>query len=449
MAHPTGESESHAPRLNFDRRLKLEFHGSSVTSDAGLLAYRELDDALGLIEIAGQHLADTRTGKNGRHALIGMLRQSVFGRLAGYEDVNDADRLGRDPAMRWIVGGRAATKQAASTSQMGRFETDWLANDENFTVLADLSGHWIDRVHGRRPPRGIVLDMDSSVSPTYGDQEGTAYNGHFACTCYHPLFVFNQFGDLERCALRPGNVHSADGWQDVLEPVVARYRGKFKRCYFRADAAFANPEVYEFLEAEGYNYAIRLPANQILQQRIAYLLKRPVGRPPNHVQRFHASFSYQAKSWSKSRRVVAKVEWHPGELYPTVGFIVTNLSRPAKRIVVFYNQRGTAEQWIKEGKNAIKWTRLSCCSFAANAVRLQLHALAYNLANFMRTLALPEAVKQWSLTSLREKLVKIGAKVVRHGRYVIFQMAEVAVPRELFQEILRLIAQLRAPPAPA
>ncbi|MGB6923304.1 MAG: IS1380 family transposase [Methyloceanibacter sp.] len=449
MAHPTGESESNVPRLNFDRRLKLEFHGSSVTSDAGLLAYRELDDVLGLMVIAGQNLADGRTGRNGRHDLIGMLRQSVFGRLAGYEDVNDADRLGRDPAMRWIVGGRAATKQAASTSQMGRFETEWLANDENLVVLADLSGHWIDRVHGRQPPRTIVLDMDSSVSPTYGDQEGTAYNGHFACTCYHPLFVFNQFGDLERCALRPGNVHSADGWQDVLEPVVARYRGKFKRCYFRADAAFANPEVYEFLEAEGYKYAIRLPANQILQQRIAYLLKRPVGRPPNHVQRFHASFSYQAKSWSKSRRVVAKVEWHPGELYPTVGFIVTNMTRPAERVVAFYNQRGTAEQWIKEGKNAIKWTRLSCCSFAANAVRLQLHALAYNLANFMRTLALPEAVKQWSLTSLREKLVKIGAKVVRHGRYVIFQMAEVAVPRELFQEILRLIDGLRPRPAPA
>jgi Transposase DDE domain group 1 len=449
MAHPTGELKSNAPRLNFDRRLKLEFHGSDITSDAGLLAYRELDDALGLMEIAGQHLADTRTGRNGRHDLIGMLRQSVFGRLAGYEDVNDADRLGRDPAMRWIVGGRAATKQAASTSQMGRFETEWLANDENLVALADLSGHWIDRVHSRRPVKAVVLDMDSSVSPTYGDQEGTAYNGHFACTCYHPLFVFNQFGDLERCALRPGNVHSADGWQDVLEPVVARYRSKFKRRYFRADAAFANPEVYEFLEAEAFKYAIRLPANQVLQQRIAYLLKRPVGRPPNHVQRFHASFSYQAKSWSKSRRVVAKVEWHPGELYPTVGFIVTNMTRPAERVVAFYNQRGTAEQWIKEGKNAIKWTRLSCFSFAANAVRLQLHALAYNLANFMRTLALPEAVKQWSLTSLREKLVKIGAKVVRHGRYVIFQLAEVAVPKELFQEILRLIDGLRPRPVPA
>ena len=144
---------------------------------------------------------------------------------------------------------------------------------------------------------------------------------------------------------------------------------------------------------------------------------------------------------------MAKVEWHPGELYPRVGFIVTNLSRPVERVVAFYNKRGTCEQWIKEGKNAIKWTRLSCCSFAANAVRLQLHALAYNLANFMRTLALPEAVAQWSLTSLREKLVKIGAKVVRHARYAVFQMAEVAVPRELFEKILRLIDGLRRRPA--
>jgi Transposase DDE domain group 1 len=151
-----------------------------------------------------------------------------------------------------------------------------------------------------------VLDIDSSVSPTHGDQEGSAYNGHFACTCYHPLFVFNQFGDLERSALRPGNFHSADGWKDVLEPVVARYRERYLRRYFRADAAFANPEVYEFLEAEDYKYTIRLPANRILQERIGYLLKRPVGRPPITVRRYYASFSYQAASWTMPRRVVAK-----------------------------------------------------------------------------------------------------------------------------------------------
>jgi hypothetical protein len=126
-----------------------------------------------------------------------------------------------------------------------------------------------------------------------------------------------------------------------------------------------------------------------------------------------------------------------------------SLSDAGRRVVAYYNKRGTCEQWIKEGKNAIKWTRLSCCSFAANAVRLQLHALACSLANFMRTLALPEAVAQRSLTSLREKLVKIGAKVVHHARYAVFQMAEVAVTGELFEQILLLIDRLRRRPAPA
>ena len=251
MAHPMGESKPGCLRVVFDRRLKLEFHGSKITSDAGLLAYRELDDALGLTEMAEGVFQDSRTGKNGWHGMTGQFRQSVFGRLGGDDDVNDADRLGRDPAMRWIVGGKAIERQAASTSQMGRFETELLATDENVEALVDMNGVWIDKVHDRHPPKMIILDMDSSVSPTHGEQEGTAYNGHFGCTCYHPLFLFNQFGDLERCSLRPGNVHSADGWRNVLEPVVMRYKERKVRLYFRGDAAFASPEIYEYLEAEG------------------------------------------------------------------------------------------------------------------------------------------------------------------------------------------------------
>src|SRR5262245_20562437 len=139
--------------------------------------------------------------------------------------------------MRWIVGGKAAMASAASPSQMGRFETRWLAAKRNLSALADLSGRWIDLVHARRPPRGVVLDMDSSVSPTHGEQEMSAWNGHYGCTCYHPLFLFNRFGDMERCALRAGNVHSADGWESVLKPVVIRYKGKVLHLYFRADAA--------------------------------------------------------------------------------------------------------------------------------------------------------------------------------------------------------------------
>ena len=448
MGCATGEAEESPLSPIFDRRIKLEFHGAKITSDGGLIAYRELDDALGLTDIAVTKLLDGRRGKNTRHKLSGLFRQSVFGRLAGYEDVNDAERLAADPAMRAIIGREGLERLAASSSQIGRFETEWLANEVNLAALMDLPGAWIDQVHERKPPEGVILDMDSSESPTHGQQEGSAYNGHFGCTCYHPLFVFNQFGDLERSLLRVGHVHSAEDWRLVLEPVIARYRKRDIDLYFRADAAFAKPEVYEFLEGEDIRYAIRLPANQVLQRRIEHLLTRPVGRPPKKPIVSYASFRYQAKGWTQARRVVAKVEWHQGELYPRVGFIVTNLTRPPARVVKFYNGRGTAEQWIKEGKNAIRWTRLSCHAFRHNAVRLQLHVLAYNLANFLRTLALPKEIEHWSLTTLREKLVKIGARIVRHGRYVVFQLAEVAVPRALFAEILHRIDRLRPRPPP-
>jgi hypothetical protein len=168
-----------------------------------------------------------------------------------------------------------------------------------------------------------------------------------------------------------------------------------------------------------------------------------VGRPSRKPKVFYASFQYQAKSWACARRVVVKVEWHAGELFPRGGFIVTNLKGRSQKVVRFYNRRGTAEQWIKEGKNAVKWTKLSCRRFQDNAARLHLFALAYNLANFLRQLVLPKPIKGWTLTTLREKLVKIGAKVGSHSKYVIFQLAEVAVPRQQFAAILDRIGRLR------
>jgi len=437
-----GERKIGSLRVRFDSQLKLEFHGAKVTSDAGLLAYRELDEMFGLTAMAEDIFHDARTGANVQHSMIALLRQSVYGRLAGYEDLNDADRLRVDPAMRYVVGGRAVTRHAASTSQMGRFETDLLADARNIVGLMRLSGRWIDRVNRKPPAKKLILDMDSSESPVHGEQEGSAYNGHFGCTCYHPLFCFNQDGDLEGAMLREGQVHSAENWRTLLEPIVRRYRDRPIRRFFRADAAFAKPTVYAFLEAEPFGYAIRLPANAVLEREIEPLLTRPVGRPPRRPKVFYHSFEYQAGTWDRARRVVAKVEWHAGELFPRVGFIVTNLPWRTDRVVRFYNKRGTAEQWIKEGKYAVKWTRLSCHGFRDNAVRLHLFALAYNLANFVRRLTLPGSVKHWSLTTLREKLIKIGAKVVRHARYVTFQMAEVAIPRRLFATILRRIGKL-------
>ena len=206
-----GEAAKNPLRVHFDPRLKLEFRGATITSDAGLLAFRELDDALGLTALAASKLTECRLGKNTQHALVALLRQSIFGRLAGYEDVNDAERLRLDPAMRCLIGNKANSTPGASSSEMARFETQMLATEENLKALADLSGLWVDRVHERAELKTLVLDMDSSDSPTHGHQEGSTFNGHFGFTCYHPLFVFNQFGGLERAMLRPGNVHGSEG----------------------------------------------------------------------------------------------------------------------------------------------------------------------------------------------------------------------------------------------
>ncbi len=274
-----GDCQTEDLRVRFDGRLKLKFLGSQVTTDAGLLAYRELDEALGLTEMGAGGLQDSRLGRNKQHGLVRLLRQSIYSREAGYEDVNDAERLCVDPAMRHVVGGRASQpeKQAASTSEVGRFETGTLSTKNNLTALMDLSGRWIDRVHQRKPLKELILDLDSSVSEAYGRQQGTAYNGHFLCVCYHPQFLFNQCGDLERAMLRRGNHASAKDWRRVLLPVIERYRHLSIPKFFRGDAAFANPALYRLLEEEGYRYAIRLKANAVLEREIEHLLTRPVG----------------------------------------------------------------------------------------------------------------------------------------------------------------------------
>ena len=437
-----GESAKPQLRLRFDSRVRLGFRGATITSDAGLLAARELDEALGLTSLSGMVLRESRKGRNVQHQLVPLLRQSVYSRLAGYEDTNDAERLAQDPAMRVIAGWREGNRPAASTNTVSRFETETLTTPENLEGLSKLNAAWVSRAVGRTSHQRAILDLDSSESEVHGEQEGAAYNGHFGSTCYHPLFCFNQFGDCEGALLRPGNVHSAEQWREVLEPVVRRHRSRGVRVLCRADAAFAKPEVYDFLEAECVGYAIRLPSNEVLEEHTRHLFQRPEGELPGQpVVRYH-DFLYQAKSWDRARRVVAKVEWHRGELLPSWGFIVTNLDYPPKGVSRFYNGRGTAEQWIKEGKYALNWTRLSCHRFVANQVRLWLFVLAYNLGNFLRRLALPKAIKNWSLRSVQVKLIKMGGRLVRHARRLVFQLAEVAVPRALFQAILDRIGQL-------
>ena len=218
-----GESSDTPLKLQFDRKVRPDFHGATLNSDAGLLACRELDAVLGLTETANHYIHESRTGRNVQHRLLPLLRQSVCSLFAGYEDANDSERLAQDPAMRVIVGWQGIDKQAASTNTMSRFETEVLTEEENLDGLTRRNVEWVDKAMPHTSQQRVILDMDSSESPVHGQQEGVAYNGHFESVCYHPLFLFNHFGDCEGAMLRPGNVHSAERSREALEPVVERY----------------------------------------------------------------------------------------------------------------------------------------------------------------------------------------------------------------------------------
>jgi Transposase DDE domain group 1 len=301
-----GEAQNRPFQLPFNSSLKVDFQGSRVISDGGLVLVRELDERLGLSELMDRHLSDSRPGKNIQLPLADLLRQSIYSRLAGYADVNDAARLSQDPTFRLIGSRKIWERGAALTSRLQSFETEVLTQEENLAGLATLNRELVAKAEAIASPRRVVLDMDSTEVRVHGRQEQSAYNGHFESTCYHPLLLFNRDGDCVAAKLRPGNVYSAEGWEELLLPEIERQQTLGKEVVFRGDAAFAKPEIYESVEEREAKYAIRLPANDNLERKVAQLLTRPVGRPSYKPVVRYKSFLYQAASWTRARRVVAK-----------------------------------------------------------------------------------------------------------------------------------------------
>jgi len=401
-----GDATSGLVRFSFNPQLRVEFRGATVTSDAGLLLPRELDERLGLNTLIEQHLADPRTGHNRQFPLRDLFRQSIYSRLAGYEETNGAERLAEDPTFRMLAPRSREETSVALTSTLHWFETDVLAEEWNYQGLARFNTELVQRE--ATGTRRVTLDD----------------------------------GDCLAATLRPGNVHSADGWDKVLLPVIDRYRTRGRTVVVRADTAFALPALYEALERRGVPYAIRLPTNDVLERAIEDLLVRPRGKPSHAPLIRYRSLQYRAASWERPRRVIAKVEHHLGELFPRVGFIVTPLTGTNRAVVRFYNQRGTAEHWIKEGKAATHWTRLSCHRFRANEVRLLPGVIAYNLGNLLRRVVLPLAIQSWSQASLQQRLFKTGGRLIRHARYFVLQLAESHLTSTLFRQIVGRIERL-------
>jgi hypothetical protein len=411
----SGESQKEVIRPDFNQSIMIDFQGATISSDTGFILLREVDDRFKIIDPMKDCLEDLRSPTHTRHSMVQMVRQRVYQIAASYEDCNDADFLRVDPALRLALG--KDHKTGASQSMLSRLENDILGNEAGLLALEATLTRSTDTLLRRKNKKRLIIDLDSTEDPAYGKQEGVAYNGHFAKNCFHPLFCFTSEGDCLRAKLRPGNVHSAEGVLEFIKPIVERYRGWFKLFWFRSDAAFANPEVYEYCEEHRSTYFIRLPSNAILMRFLGDHLNRPVGRPPKSgIQVKIVDLHYQAKSWNRPRRVVAKIEWHRGELFPRIGFVVTNSRLPAGKVIKVYNGRAEIENRIKEGKNTLRWDKTSCQRFEANQARLQMGVLAYNLLHMIRQFYVwGEEVKR-SIDWLIKRLIKVGARVSYHAR---------------------------------
>jgi hypothetical protein len=411
----SGESQKEAIRPDFNRTIMIDFQGAQITSDVGFLLVREIDDRFQIIDPIKDCLEDLRSPTHTKHALDQMVRQRVYQMAAGYEDCNDADFLRIDPALRLALG--KDHRFGASQSMLSRLENDVLGNPMGLGALDGAITRAADALLKRKNKERLIIDLDSTDDPAHGKQEGVAYNGHFARNCFHPLFCFTSDGDCLGARLRPGNVHSADGVLGFIKPPVERYRGWFKLFWLRGDAAFAKPEIYEYCEEHRITFFIRLPANDNLGKLVAPHLNRPVGRPPKSgVQVKIVDLHYQAKSWDKPRRVVAKIEWHQSELFPRIGFVVTNSRLPAGKVVKVYNGRGDVENRIKEGKNTLRWDKTSCQRFEANQARLKMGVLAYNLLHMIRQFYVWDEEVKRSIDWLIKRLIKVGARVSHHAR---------------------------------
>ena len=258
-----GEAQNRIINPEFNRSIRIDFLGAKITSDAGFLTLREIDERFKVMAPLGGDVDDPRSPIHIRHSMVELIRQRVYQMAAGYEDCIDADQLRIDPALRLAIG--KGHKKCAGQSMMSTLENDYLGNGQGLMALEKALVRSADALLRRKSKRRLIVDFDSTEDPAHGRQEQVVYNGHFKKNCFHPLFAFTSEGDCLAAKLRPGNVHSADGTLDLFRSIVERYRSWFKSFWFRGDAAFADPRIYEFCEdpRNRVTYFIRLPANQI------------------------------------------------------------------------------------------------------------------------------------------------------------------------------------------
>lgn len=434
--------------FGFQPKIALDFRGGLLTTDPGLLILRDLDHRLRLTESLGTIFEDRRDARYVLHPMQDLLRQRIYQIAAGYEDAIDSNLLRHDPTFQTIVREEGPGEPLATQSTMSRLENT--ATWEDIRRLGALSFSWFLR-HGKRlrerKNQEILLDADSTDDPTHGHQQLALFHGKYNTYMYHPLLIFEgRTGHLLSSRLRRGTAPDAEGTVEELRRLVPRLRERFPRApiRFRADAAFASPGLVNYLDAQAIGFLIGIPHHVVFQAKTARILARAQRRfeRTGEPVKIYSSFFYKARRWRRRHRILVKVEVNAKGT--NVRCVMTNRPGSADLLFLTYAFRGEVENWIDELKNEIHADRLSCSRYRANALRLQLHTLAYNLIHLLRQWLSRTPLRGAQAATIRLRLFKVGAQVQRTVRRIWFHLATGWPHRDLFLQACAAIRQ-RAP----
>jgi hypothetical protein len=426
--------------LESNKYHKMNFDGGDLSSDAGLLILKEFIAKMGFDRLLGQWFKTNDNAGFRVHKDEANLLQVVYQIISAYFEDDRADELTNDPVFTAILGKQALASQPTLSRFHNRMDNDTL---EQFDKIGkELRA----KVYKYEKPEMVLMDLDSTLLETYGKQEGEAFNFHYRTHGYHPLVCYDGLtGDLLKIKLRKGADYSSNGINGFLQPLLDEYLNDYPsiKLFLRGDSGFATPELYKQCETNGTSYAIRLKENATLRKIAGDLDDELYELTKKNMVDYavvYGEFVYQAGSWDYPRRVVCKIEKPVGQIVHMNTFIVTNMDLAPEGIIKFYCNRGSMENLIKEGKNGFDFAAVSSRSEVVNANRLQIHALAYNLFNWFRRLALPKELRKHTVDTIRLKLFKVAARVVRSARYVIFKLCSSCSYK---QEIYKTMENIR------
>ena len=428
--------------VKFNNNLIVSHDGGRLSSDSGLVLIDELMDAFKFTQLSEDIVTFNDSRKYWTHTNHKILKQLILQIIGGYHTDSAANILQHDPVLQTL----STDEPLASQSSISRLYDRVVG--ETINTLQVFNQALIDKARLLRNDTNMIIDLDSTHSDTFGNQEQTAYNAHYGTNGYHPLVAFDGItGDFLKAKLRSGNQYTSKGVKEFLKSLLDHYNQAIPTTdiLVRGDSGFATPDIYDLCELYENNYVIRLKANRNLYRLAEEFVLYDNDHPWDEKEVYYHSVSYQAASWTKSRRVCVRSTREVGELLFNHSFIVTNFSEniSAKRVFETYNKRGTMENYIKEAKNSFSFDKTDSPEFLENEARMMISLLAYNVVNFLRTICFEPKSKGLQVNTIRLRLFKVAGKLVTTARRIYLKLSSSHVYQREFYAVFRQIQRIR------